>query len=587
MVKVIINETEYEANEGETIIDLAFRIGLEIPHFCYEEKVSRPAGCRMCVVEVEGAKTLLPSCVTKVKEGMVIKTHSKRVLDSRKMTVQLLIANHPPCHHCDRNLNCKLQTYAQELMTHEQLFKKNRDMKKDTGVIMKRDNRLCILCGQCVRYCDEIQSVHAIDFINRGVNTYVGCVNDMAIDDSVCVGCGQCVLHCPTGALEETYEVEPVVELLNSSMEKEGEGSKKLVVAQIAPSVRVAAGEMFGYEAGTVVTGKVVTSLRKLGFDKVFDVNFGADLTIVEEANELLDRVKNGGKLPMFTSCCPAWVKFAETFFPDLLDHMSTCKSPQQMQSAITKTYYAEKEGIDPKNIEIVSIMPCTAKKFEKTRLEASNNGETATDHVLTTREFGKLCKMFAIDFNDLEDSDFDPALGQSTGAGAIFGNTGGVMEAALRTAYETATNKKLEKIEFDQVRGYDGIKSGSILLGDVEVKFAVAHGLANARKLMDEVRAGTSPYHFIEIMACPGGCIGGGGQPRPTSVETIKKRIEGIYSIDSMKVIRRSHENPLVSEVYDNFLNHAGSEKAHHLLHTTFVKREEYRVCNDCKKVE
>jgi iron-only hydrogenase group A len=576
MVKITINEQEVEAKEEETILDVAFRIGMEIPHFCYEEKVSKPANCRMCVVEVEGARTLLPSCVTKVKDGMVIKTHSPRVLRSREMTLKLLISNHPSCLQCERNLNCKLQKYSNEYLIDEQLFKPNRDMKEDHNVVLKRDNRLCILCGQCVRYCSEIQSVNAISFVKRGVETYVGTPLDMPIANSVCVGCGQCVLHCPTGALEETYEIENVVKHLNDSMEKD---SKKILIAQTAPSVRVTIGEMFGYEPGTVVTGKIVSALKKMGFDYVHDTNFGADLTIMEEANELVERIKNGGKLPMVTSCCPGWVKFAETFFPDQLEHLSSCKSPQGMQGAITKTYFAEKNGIDPKDIVMVSVMPCTAKKFEKVRTELGRGEFNDVDHVLTAREFGKLCKYLAIDLKDMPDGEFDPALGESSGAAAIFGNSGGVMEAALRTGYETVTGNKLEKVEFDQVRGYDWIKEGSINLQGTEIKFAVAHGLKNARKLMEDVKAGKSPYHFIEIMACPGGCIGGGGQPRPTSVENIKKRIAGIYSIDEMKTIRRSHENPSIKILYDEFLEKQGSEKAHHLLHTKFTKRNQWKI--------
>lgn len=576
MAKIVINEQEIEADTNETILDVAFRIGLEIPHFCYEEKVSRPAGCRMCVVEVDGARSLLPSCVTKVKDGMIIKTHSKRVLDSRKMTLQLLMANHPSCLQCSRNGNCKLQKYCEELMIDEQIFKPNRDMKKDSNTVMTRDNRLCILCGQCVRYCDEIQSVHAIDFMKRGVNTYIGCAMDMPIDESVCVGCGQCVLHCPTGALEERYEIEPVVNLLNQSIE---DTDKYHLVAQIAPSVRVTAGELFGYEPGTIITGKLVSALKKMGFDAVHDTNFSADLTIVEEANELIERIKNKGTLPMFTSCCPGWVNFFERFYPEMEDHLSSCKSPQQMHGAITKTYYAEKIGVDSKNIKMISIMPCTAKKFEKTRKEMSDNPFPDVDQVLTTREFGKLCKHLAIDVKDLDDSEFDPSLGESSGAAALFGNTGGVMEAALRTAYEKATGKRLEKVEFDQVRGYKWIKEGSIDINGTEIRFAVAHGLANARKLVEEVKAGKSKYHFIEIMACPGGCIGGGGQPRPTSVKVINKRLEGLYKLDSMKTIRRSYENPSIIKLYEEYLGEPGSDKSHNLLHTKYIKRDIWKI--------
>jgi iron-only hydrogenase group A len=576
MVKVKVNDEENEAYPDETILDFTHRIGIHVPHFCFDEKVTRPAGCRMCVVEIEGARTLLPACVTKVKEGMVIKTHSPRVLESRRLTLQLLMANHPSCLSCARNQNCKLQKYCEQLMMSEQKFKPNRDMKKDSSVILTRDNRLCIACGQCVRYCDEIQSVHAIDFIQRGVNTYIGTAFDNPIEKSVCVGCGQCVLHCPTGALNETYEVDPVVKALNESSDP---STKKHVVVQVAPSERVTISELFGYEPGTVITGKIVSALREMGFDAVFDTNFGADLTIMEEGTELLERVsKKDSVLPMITSCCPGWVKFCETFYPELLPNLSTCKSPQQMHGSIAKTYYAQKKGIDPKDIVVVSLMPCTAKKFEKLRAE-QNKEIQGVDHVLTTREFGRLCRLLAVNVREMHDSEFDSSMGESTGAAALFGSTGGVMEAALRTAYEIATGKYLDKLEFDQIRGYESIKSGSIVINGKEVKFAVAHGLRNARMLCEEIKSGKSPYHFIEIMACPGGCIGGGGQPRPTSVDVIKKRIQGIYSIDAGKGIRRSHDNPSIKALYKEFLGKPGSEKAHHLLHTTYVPRDQWKL--------
>ncbi|MGM5484436.1 MAG: NADH-dependent [FeFe] hydrogenase, group A6 [Nanobdellota archaeon] len=573
MVNIKINGREIEAREEDTVLDVAFREGIEIPHLCYEEKVSKPAGCRMCLVEIEGARNLKPACVTKVREGMDIRTHSQRVLDSRKTTLKLLMANHPSCLKCERNLDCKLQKYANELLIDESPYKGNREKEIDKGQVLRRDNSLCILCGQCVRYCSEVQSVHAIDFVDRGVNAKVGCANDMPIDESVCVGCGQCVLHCPTGALEETYEIDEVKDLLNESIKGD---TYKHVVVQVAPSLRVSIGELFGYEPGEVLTGKLVTALRRLGFNAVFDTNFGADLTIVEEATELVERLEEGKELPMFTSCCPGWVKFAETFYPDLTENLSTCKSPQEMHASITKTYYAEKKGIKPENVKVVAVMPCTAKKFEKTR-HPNKKGFYDVDHVLTTREFGKLCRLFNIDPKDLEDSDFDPALGESTGAGALFGSTGGVMEAALRTAYEKTTGKSLEKVEFDQIRGYKGIKEGSIIINGKEIRFAVAHSLKNARKLADEVKAGKSKYHFIEVMACPGGCIGGGGQPRPSSIKVINKRIKGIQNIDSMKTIRRSHENPSVKKLYEDFLKKPGGKKSHKLLHTEYVKRGKF----------
>ncbi len=575
MVNITVNKIKYDVDDNKTVLQVAKDLGIEIPRFCYDEKVSKPAACRLCVVEVEGARTLMPSCSLRVREGMVIKTHSKRVIDSRRMTLQLLIANHPSCLKCARNQSCSLQKYCDQLLIDEQKFKVNRETKKDSSVVMQRNNKLCILCGKCVRYCDEVQTVHAIDFIGRGAKTYIGCALDKSISKSTCIGCGQCILNCPTGALHETQEIEEVANMINRSEDDTSEESKKHIIAQIAPSVRVSLGELFGNKPGTVVTGKIVTALKDLGVDKVYDTQFAADLTIMEEANELLDRIKNKGKLPQFTSCCPGWVNFMETFYPDLIDHLSSCKSPQEMFSSLARTYYAKNNNIDPKDIKIVSIMPCTAKKIEKLKPEVNQNGKYKTDNVLTTREFAKLCNLFAINFNNLEDSDFDHDLGISTGAGAIFGNTGGVMEAALRTAYETTTGKKLIKVEFDQIRGYDGIKEGSIDINGTTVNFAVIHSLKNVRKILEDVRNETCKYHFIEVMACPGGCIGGGGQPRPSNTEILKKRIKGLYSVDSAKIMRRSYENPLIKELYKNYLGKPGSKKAHEILHTKHVARK------------
>jgi NADP-reducing hydrogenase subunit HndD len=446
-------------------------------------------------------------------------------------------------------------------------LKIEKSSRKKKATIMERDNNLCINCGLCVRYCDEIQTVHAIDFAKRGSEAYVATPFDVPIDDSACISCGQCILHCPTGALNERFEIEPVVKALQNKGDKH-------IICQVAPSVRVAAGELFGYEPGTVVTGKIVAALRKMGFDAVFDTDFGADLTIVEEATELIEHVTEGGVTPMFTSCCPGWVKFMENEYPDYIDHLSTSKSPQAMHGAIAKTFYAQMINKKPEQIVMTSVMPCTAKKYEKTRPQLNKNGYQDIDHVLTTREFGKLCEYFGIDFRHLPDEEFDNPLGESSGAAALFGTTGGVTEAALRTAYEKATGKELEKLEFDQIRGYEGFKEGSIIVNDMEVKFAVVHSLVNARKIMKDVVNGTSPYHFVEVMACPGGCIGGGGQPRITSVATIKKRIAGLQGVDESKTIRKSHENPSIQKLYDDYLEKPGSELAKHLLHTKFTKR-------------
>ena len=568
MVKINLNGNEIEVDENLSLLDAIKTQGIKIPTLCYEEKVSTPGSCRLCVVEVEGSRTLVPSCATKVKEGMVVKTHTKRVLDSRKMSLQLLIANHPSCLKCIRNGDCVLQTRAEEHKIDNKLFENRKEYEREYATILERDNNLCINCGLCVRYCDEIQSVHAIDFAKRGYQSYIATAFDVPVDKSTCISCGQCVLHCPTGALNERFIVDDVVKLLQ---DKGG----KHVICQVAPSIRVSAGELFGYEPGEIVTGKVVSALRKLGFDAVFDTNFGADLTIVEEANELLERVKEGGTLPMFTSCCPGWVKFMENEYPESINHLSSCKSPQGMHGAIAKTYYANLIGKKPEDIIMVSVMPCTAKKYEKTRPQLNKNGYQDIDHVLTTREFGKLCEIFSIDFKNLQDEDFDNPLGETSGAAVLFGSTGGVMEAALRTSYEKATGETLEKVEFEQVRGYNSFKEGSIDIHGQEIRFAVVHSLVNARKLMEDVEEGNSKYHFIEVMACPGGCIGGGGQPRITSVEVIKKRIAGIQAVDTSKKIRRSHENPSILKLYDEYLGEVGGDLAHHLLHTKFTKRK------------
>ncbi|MFW6230934.1 MAG: [FeFe] hydrogenase, group A, partial [Nanoarchaeota archaeon] len=488
-------------------------------------------------------------------------------LDSRKMSLQLLIANHPSCLKCLRNGDCVLQTRAEENKIEEKIFENRKEYEEEYATVLQRDNNLCINCGLCVRYCDEIQSVHAIDFAKRGHKAYVATPFDVPIDESACISCGQCVLHCPTGALNERFEIDEVVELLQNK-------GNKHVICQVAPSIRVSAGEEFGMEPGTLVTGKIVAALRKMGFDAVFDTDFAADLTIVEEANELVERIGNGGQLPMFTSCCPGWVKFMENEYPDQIGHLSSCKSPQAMHGAIAKTYYAGEVGKKPEDIVMVGIMPCTAKKYEKTRPQLNKNGYQDVNHVITTREFAKLCQVFSIDFTKLEDEEFDNPMGEASGAGDLFGTTGGVMEAALRTAYEKATGKELDRLEFDQIRGYKGVKEGMIHINGQEIRFAVVHSLVNARKIMKEVQEGTSPYQFVEVMACPGGCIGGGGQPRITSVEVINKRIAGLQGLDKMKVIRRSHQNPSIIKLYDEYLGEVGGELAHHLLHTRFTKR-------------
>ncbi|MFP4189734.1 MAG: NADH-dependent [FeFe] hydrogenase, group A6 [Candidatus Woesearchaeota archaeon] len=581
MVKISLDGVEREVDDGTTILEAAQEIGIDIPTLCHNERLSSPGACRMCVVEVEGSRNLLPSCSTHVKEGMSITTNSKRVIDSRRMTLQLLIAEHPSCLECSRNGDCRLQRHAETLVIDENIFNKTKDIPKEYSISLERDNQLCILCGQCVRVCDEVQSVHAIDFVNRGHKSYVGTAFDISIDDAPCVSCGQCVLHCPTGALNEKLDIQPVLDALDQKRKN----PDKHLVAQIAPSVRVSAGEPFGLEPGELVTGKVTKALKMMGFDAVFDIDFSADLTIMEEANELVERISSGGKLPMFTSCCPGWVKFMENYYPDMLGNLSTCKSPQGMHGAIAKTYYAEKIGKSAEDIIMVDVMPCTAKKFEINRPQLNKNGYKDIDHVLTTREFAKLCNINSIDLASLEDADFDDPMGVASGAGDIFGTTGGVMEAALRTAYETITSSKLEKLEFDEISGYEGVKLGKVELDGKELSFGVAHGLNNARSVLEDIRSGKLNVDFFEVMACPGGCIGGGGQPRPTSVDVIKKRIAGLRSLDSSKTLRRSHENPSIRKLYDDYLGQPGSELSHHLLHTRFYRRNRWKTSSEQRR--
>ncbi len=583
-MKITINHQPIEVDEGMTIWQACHDAGINIPSLCYFKDISANASCGVCVVEVKGFKTLLRSCITEVTEGMEIITDSPRVREARKVNVELLLANHPEdCLQCDRNLNCELQQLAFNLGINEKRFIRTRKehLKKDeTSLSLVRDPEKCILCGRCVAVCDQVQSVRAIDFSGRGLRTKISTFFDMGLGNSICINCGQCALICPTGAITERSTIKEVWSELHDP--------EKVVVVQTAPAVRVGIGEAMGLPYGSLVTGQMVASLRKLGFSKVFDTNFAADLTIVEEANELIERIKNKGILPMITSCSPGWIKFAEHFFPSSLPHLSTCKSPQQMFGAIAKTYYAEQAGIDPRNMVVVSIMPCTAKKFEARRPEmddafhywkeklhlSENEHFYDVDYVLTTRELARMFKEVGIDFTNLPDEEFDNPLGVSTGAGVIFGATGGVMEAALRTAYEVITGSQLTNVDFVAVRGMDGIKEAEIDLNGTQLKVAVAHTLSNARTLLEQIENGTSPYTFIEVMTCPGGCLGGGGQPIPTDEEIRLKRAESIYLEDKHKPLRKSHENPEIQYLYQHFLQRPLSEKAHHLLHTHYVER-------------
>jgi NADH-quinone oxidoreductase subunit G len=583
MVTIKINGNEYQVPAGMMILDACIQAGLNIPTLCCLEEVSRNASCGICVVEVKGAKSLLRSCVTCVNEGMEIVTHSPRVRDARKTNVELLLANHPKeCLTCLRNQNCELQTLAAAFGVKDERFGRTKKVEKldSTSLSLIRDPNKCILCGRCVAVCTAVQSVSAIEFSGRGIKSRISTYMEKGLANVVCTNCGQCALVCPTGAIVERDETDEVFEeLMNSD---------KVVIVQTAPAIRVGIGEAMGMGPGALVTGQMVAGLRRLGFNKVFDTQFAADLTIIEEAHELLHRLASGGVLPMVTSCSPGWIKFAEHFFPKSLEHLSTCKSPQQMFGAIAKTYYAAKLGIDPRKLVVVSIMPCTAKKFEARRPEMMSAWEYwkdkrpwsrddafyDVDYVLTTRELARMFRESGIRFSSLPAEEFDHPLGESTGAGVIFGATGGVMEAALRTVYEKVTGKTLDAVEFTTVRGMEGIKEATIEFNDTPVRVAVAHTLKNARRLLEQIEQGTSPYAFIEIMSCPGGCLGGGGQPIPTTNEIRKRRAASIYAEDRHKPIRKSHENPQVATLYTEFLKEPLGELSHLLLHTTYVQR-------------
>lgn len=557
---------------GTSIMEAAKIAGIDIPSLCYLKDINVIGSCRVCVVEVERAKVLQAACVTPVGQGMVVHTNTPKVRASRKMTVELILSDHPyECPTCPRNLNCELQALAERLGIREVRFEGKREERPvDTSTpAIVRDPNKCILCRRCVSVCEKIQGVEAIGPFGRGMNTVIGPAWGETMADSPCVQCGQCTLVCPTGALYEKDYTNDVWKALHDPT--------KHVVVQTAPAVRVAIGEPFGLPQGSVSTGRLVAALRRLGFAKVFDTDFTADLTIMEEGSELLQRVKEGGTLPLITSCSPGWVKYMEEFYPDLVDNVSTCKSPQQMFGALAKTYYAEKMGLDPSKVVVVSIMPCTAKKFECQRPEMNSSGYQDVDYALTVRELARMIKEAGIDFKNLPDEEYDAPLGISTGAGVIFGATGGVCEAALRTIYEIYTGKTLDKIDFEPLRGFTGIKTATVDLNGLPVKVAVAHTLANAKVILDKVKSGEEQYHFIEIMTCPGGCIGGGGQPIPTDTEIRLKRIDAIYQADKNLPLRKSHENPAVQQLYKEFLGEPLGHKSHHLLHTTYRWRSRY----------
>jgi NADH-quinone oxidoreductase subunit G len=566
MINLTIDGIQVTVPKGSTILQAAAQAGIRIPTLCWHPDQAVKANCRICVCEVEGNRLLQAACSTPVTEGMVVKSKTPKVIEARTMILELILSNHPQdCLNCIRNQNCELQDLAAEYFIRDNPFEyktRGYELDRSTPSIV-RDQNKCVLCRRCIDACSVTQSVYALGLENRGVSSMVVPTMGEPLIESPCVMCGQCIHACPVGAI---YENEQIDELLAAIADPD-----KVVVTQIAPAVRVALGEEIGMATGELPMEVLVAGLRQVGFDYVLHTNFTADLTIIEEGNELLKRLKEGGTLPMFTSCSPGWINFCETFYPDLLDHLSTCKSPQQMFGALVKTYWAEKMNIDPSKIYSVSIMPCTAKKFEASRPEMCDSGYRDVDLVLTTREIGRLFRMSGIDFSKLAPSQFDPWMGKYTGAGVIFGATGGVMEAALRTVYEVVTEQELKDVNFTAVRGMEGIKEAEVDLNGTVVKVAVAHGLSNARKLMDQVRAGQCDYHFIEIMACPGGCIGGGGQPITKANAKRAERIEAIYVEDEKTPIRKSHENPEIKTIYDEFLHEPLGHKSHELLHTHY----------------
>ena len=570
MIEIEVNNRKIQAEPGETILSSLKRVGIKVPTLCYFEGLSPVGRCRVCVVEIQGRTDLVPSCSFPVAEGMRIKTHSPRVLEARKTLVELMLSNHPDdCLYCVRNGTCDLRKLADELGIRERtLMKAEKHECKDTSSpAIVRDPNKCILCGKCVRVCEDIQGVAAIELMGRGFETFVGIENGKEMELSRCINCGQCILACPTGALSEQSHVQDVIDALNDP--------EKMVVVQHAPAISVSLAEEFGIEPGKDIDGLMIAAFRRMGFNRAFDTSFTADLTIMEEGSELVHRIKNNGKLPMLTSCSPGWIKFCEQFYPDLLENVSTCKSPQQMMGAVIKSFFAEREGVDPAKIYSVSIMPCTAKKFEARRPEMGHNGIPDVDAVLTTRELGRLIKMYGIDIESLKPEHADTPFGERTTAGKIFGATGGVMEAAIRSAYFLITGNELADLNVKAVRGLDGIKEAHLEIDGLKVGVAVAHSLGNARKILDQVRAGRDDLHFIEIMTCPGGCVGGGGQSYGTDINRLKARLSALYKIDSTEKLRTSHSNPWIQRLYKEFLGEPLGEKSHHLLHTHYEKRE------------
>lgn len=578
MVTLTIDGQSVQVAEGTTVLEAARQVGIRIPTLCYLKDVNEIGACRMCVVKVTRARSLQAACVLPVSEGMEVFTHTPDVVSARRVNLQLILSNHDrSCLECTRNRTCELQALADELNIDEIAYQgvSNQYPIDTLSPSIERDPNKCILCRRCVATCHNVQKIGVIGPTGRGFETIIEPVFGRSISEVPCINCGQCIVACPVGALREKDNTQKVWDALQDP--------KKHVVVQTAPAVRAGLGEEFGLPMGTSVTGKMAAALRKIGFDRVFDTDFAADLTIMEEGTELLQRINNGGVLPMITSCSPGWIKYCEHYFPELLPNLSTCKSPHEMLGAVIKSpYYAEKNNIDPADIVVVSIMPCTAKKYESQREELAATGYQDVDIVLTTRELGKLIKQAGIDFVNLDDEDFDPTLGESTGAAVIFGTTGGVMEAAIRTVADILTGEDLENIEYTAVRGLEGVKEATVNVAGLDVKVAVAHGTGNAKPLLEKIKSGEADYHFIEVMGCPGGCVTGGGQPFVSAQDKMdinpsEVRAKALYSEDESKTLRKSHKNPSITKIYEEFLKEPCGHKSHELLHTHYIERPKY----------